>query len=238
MFLYAIYNIALYLFLDPKFLAAVKVVLHSDSQSGGFVFAIEFLVTLIFLAWIILDLRKQFETGFLFFTQDGLVMLLLGTVFAQIVSRFGLVLGEADVSSGLVNFIKYDYIVLPWLILGFLGLTIIIYWIKPHEMGLFMHQNKAAIDEKNRTMDTILVFFKREFIRRGEKFVITEQMIQSIQHLTGLSNKGSVISLIKRLDKQYVDVHLLEEISSENGDKQLYFDFLPITTRYQKGNPG
>jgi len=84
-------------------------------------------------------------------------------------------------------------------------------------------------------MDTALIFFKREFIRRGEKFLITEQMIQSIQHLTGLNNKGSIMSLIKRMDKQYVDVHLLEEATSEKGHKQLYFDFLPITTRYQKG---
>jgi len=235
MFLYAIYNIALYLFLDPEFLEAVRVVLHSDSQSGGFVFAIEFLVTIVFLAWIILDLRKQFDKGFMFFTQDGLIMLLLGTVIAQIVSRFGLVTGDADVGSGLVNFIKYDYIVLPWLILGFLGFTIIFYWIKPQEMGLFMHQNKAAMDESNRTMETILIFFKREFIRRGEKFLISQQMIQSIQHLTGVDNKGSVMSLIKRLDKQYVDVHLLEEATAEKGRKNLYFDFLPITTRYQKG---
>lgn len=235
MFLYAIYNIALYLLVDPEFLEAVNRVLSGGQQpetQNGFFFLIEFVITILFLIWVLLDLNKRFQKGFLFFTRDGFVIFLLGTVFAQTTARLGLVLRTATVNTGLADFIKYDYIVLPWLILIFLGFTIIVYWIRPQETSMFMHANEAAIDKRQKMMETFLTFFKREFIRRGERFEITDQMINSLQKITELP-KGVTWSIIHRLNKKFVDVMLETKEDPTTKKKTVIFDFIPITERYQ-----
>ncbi|TFH29166.1 MAG: hypothetical protein E4G98_04310, partial [Promethearchaeota archaeon] len=112
MFLYSIYNISLFLFLDETFLQGFNTLLGSESQ-GNAAFFIEYLITIFFLLWIVLDLHKQFEKGLLFFTKDGTIMFLLGAIIAQTTARLGIVTEIADVSSTLSNIIKYDYMVLP-----------------------------------------------------------------------------------------------------------------------------
>ncbi|MHA1519255.1 MAG: hypothetical protein ACTSRK_03640 [Promethearchaeota archaeon] len=231
MFLYSIYNMALYLFMDETFLQGFNTLLGSESH-GNTAFFIEYLITIFFLLWIVLDLHNQFEKGILFFTKDGLIMFLLGTIIAQTTARLGIASGIADVGSTLANVIKYDYMVLPWVILLFLGFTIIIYWIKPQEMSMFLHMSKSAVKEEDRGMENILRFLKREFIRRGEMYEITKDIIFSLRKITAYPT-GTIWSLIYRLHRQYIDVHLRED-KDDQGKKRVYFDFLPITQRYQK----
>lgn len=231
MLLYSIYNITLYLYLDPEFIEALSILLGDDSSSSFF-FIIEFLLAILFLSWIVLDIRKQFKKGVLFFTSDGLVLFLMGMILSQTTARLGLITNHAGQITSLAKYIQYDYVVLPYLILGFLGLSILIYWIKPQQFSMFMHMNEAAIRKEDKSMDVILSFLKREFIRRGERLAISDEIVQSLMQLTGLG-KGIVMSLIHRLDKQFIDVQIYEE---ENlpGSQVLYFDFIPITQKYQK----
>ncbi|RLI61695.1 MAG: hypothetical protein DRO88_12745, partial [Promethearchaeia archaeon] len=231
MFLYSLYNIALYLFLDHKFLEGFSTVLGSTSHSGG-AFFVEYMITIVFLIWIIVDLHKQFEKGVLFFTKDGMILFLLGAIFAQTTARYGIVAGKASVNNTLANFIKYDYMILPWIILLFLGVTIVSYWIRPQEMSMFLHMSKSAVDDKDKGMENILRFLKREFIRRGEKFEISPDIINSLRKITSYPSQV-IWALIYRLNDQYIDVHLQFE-KDENQKKIVYFDFLPITTKYQK----
>ncbi len=231
MFLYSIYNISLYLFLDETFLQGFNTMLGSESH-GNTAFFIEYLITIFFLLWIVLDLHKQFEKGILFFTKDGLIIFLLGAIIAQTTARLGIATGIANVGSTLANIIKYDYMVLPWVILIFLGFTIVIYWIKPQEMSMFLHMSKSAVKGEDKGMENILRFLKREFIRRGEMYIISPDIISSLRKITSYPSL-TIWSLIHRLNKQYIDVHLREEKDDE-GNKVIYFDFLPITQRYQK----
>ncbi|MHA1647931.1 MAG: hypothetical protein ACTSVL_10195 [Promethearchaeota archaeon] len=231
LYLYALYNFVLYVFLEPDFLDAVSIVLHSSSSSSG-LFIFEFAFTIVFLIWIITDINKQFSTGFLFFTNDGFVMFLIGTIFAQTAARIGLLTGVAHASGSLTDFIKYDYLALPFFIMVFLGITIIMYWIKPHQISMFMRIHKSAKNKDTRSMDVILSFFKREFIRRGSRYLISKEIILSLSKLTGL-NRTVLWSLIHRLNKQYLDMQLEEEKDSY-GDPIFYFNFIPITQRYQK----
>lgn len=231
MFLYSLYNIALYLFLDPKFLEGFGKVLGSTSHSAT-AFLVEFLITIVFLIWIVIDLHKQFEKGILFFTKDGMVLFLMGTIIAQTTARLGIVLGHSNINNLLANIIKYDYMVLPWVILLFLGVTIVSYWIRPQEMSMFLHMSKSAVRDQDKGMENILRFLKREFIRRGEKFEISPDIINSLRKITAYPSQV-IWSLIYRLNDQYIDVHLQFEKDEQN-KKIVYFDFLPITQRYSK----
>jgi len=231
MLLYAIYNIILYLYLDSEFLAAISDWLGSESSSSTF-FILEFLIAILFLLWIVYDIRKQFKKGVFFFTTDGLVFFLMAMILAQTTARLGLVTDNAGQVTALREFIQYDYIVLPYLILAFLGFSVLMYWIKPQQFSMFMHMNEAAIRKEDKSMDVILSFLKREFIRRGERLVISNEIVNSLMQLTGLG-KGIVMSLIHRLDKHFIDVQIYEE-ENVPGNKVLYFDFIPITKKYQK----
>lgn len=231
MYLYAIYNIALYLFLDETFLQGFNTLLGSESH-GNTAFFVEYLITIVFLIWIVIDLHRQFDKGVLFFSKDGMVMFLMGTIFAQTTARLGIVTGDANINSVFANIIQYDYVVLPWFFLIFLGFTIVLYWIKPQEMSMFLHMSKSAVKEEDKGMENILRFLKREFIRRGEKYEISSDIISSLRKITSYPS-GVIWSLIYRLNDQYIDVHLQEE-KDDDGNKIVYFDFLPITQRYQK----
>lgn len=231
MLLYSIYNITLYLYLDAEFIDALNILLGNESSSSFF-FVFEFLLAILFLSWIVLDIRKQFKKGILFFTSDGLVIFLMGMILSQTAARLGLVTDHAGQITSLARYIQYDYVVLPYLILGFLGLSILIYWLKPQQFSMFMHMNEAAIRKEDKSMDVILSFLKREFIRRGERLVISTEIVSSLMQLTGLG-KGIVMSLIHRLDKQFIDVQIYEE-ENVPGNQLLYFDFIPITQKYQK----
>jgi hypothetical protein len=231
MFFYALYNIALFLFLDPDTTTAIGIALGNTEQSS-YLFVFEFAFSIFFLLWIISDLTKQFQTGFLFFTNDGLVMFMIGTVMAQTTARLGLTMEDVSgTGSAIAEVITYDRLILPFVIILFLGVTILIYYLKPQETSMFLRMNKAAVDEQDKSMETILKFLKREFIRRGEKYQISKNLIAQLRQITALS-AGIIWSLIKRIDNKYMDIMLLEN-QGDNDEKMVYIDFIPITEKYQ-----
>lgn len=233
MFLYALYNIALYLFMDPDFQLGTSIVLNRTSSSGGGLFLVEFIIAIIFLFWIVEDLSKTFQSGFLFLSKDGLVMFLISTIFAQTTARLGMTLSVGELARGwFASFITYDHLVLPILIILFLGITIIAYWRKPQEMSMFLHIDQKIIKSEDEKMDTILKFLKREFIRRGDKYLISEEIIQSLEKITYLSN-DKILHLINQLDQKYMDLQLTKE-KVKDGSKQFFIHFLPITEQYSK----
>ncbi len=241
MFLYALYNVALYLFLDPNFLLGTNIVLNSgsssssssSSSSGGGLFFFEFIIAIIFLIWIVGDLSKTFQSGFMFLSKDGLVMFLISTIFAQTTARIGMIFTEGTLAQGwFAGFITYDRLVLPILIILFLGLTIIAYWRKPQEMSMFLHIDQQLVKTEDEKMDTILKFLKREFIRRGDKYRISDEITTSLEKITNLDSP-SILNLIKQLDKKYMDLQLTKE-KVKDGSKQSFIHFLPITDQYSR----
>ncbi len=230
MFLFVIYNILLYLFLNETMINGISDALGSTGNSRT-MFIVEFGMTIIFFFWIVNDLRKEFDTGFLFFTNDGFIMFMFGTIMAQTTARLGLIRENIGEITGIAKFLTLDYVMIPILIIIFLGITILIYYMRPRKTSIFLRINEAAIDKHDKSMNTILKFLKREFIRRGKKYKINEQLISQIKAITSLP-KGVIWSLIHRLDDKYMDVQILE-IENEDGEKDVYLDFIPITERYQ-----
>ena len=89
LFIYAIYNITLYLFLNQSTIDAVKSIVGYTSAGNSF-FIVEFIFSMIFLIWMILSIHNQVQGGFLFFTKIGLFMFMIGTVLAQTTARLGI----------------------------------------------------------------------------------------------------------------------------------------------------
>ncbi len=234
MFLYALYNVALYLFLNPNFLLGTSIVLGSGSSSGGGFFFFEFLIAIIFFIWIVADLSKTFQSGFMFLSKDGLVMFLISVIFAQTTARVGIVTeGSLELAhSWFSGFITYDHLVLPILIILFLGLTIIAYWRKPQEMSMFLHIDQKIIKSEDEKMSTVLQFLRREFIRRGDKYKLSGEVSSSLEKITNLPS-DSILNLIKQLDKKYMDLQLTKE-KVKDGSKQFFIHFLPITDQYSR----
>ena len=187
LFIYAIYNITLYLFLNQSTIDAVKSIVGYTSAGNSF-FIVEFIFSMIFLIWMILSIHNQVQGGFLFFTKDGLFMFMIGTVLAQTTARLGIAnnLITSAVSS-IDQYLIYDHVMIPIFIIIFLGITIIVYYFRPQETSMFMHISRATVDKEDRSMETCLKFLKREFIRRGEKFCINDVIPQLCQ-LTALPN--------------------------------------------------
>ncbi len=233
MFLYALYNVALYLFLDPNFLLGTSIVLNRTSSSGGGFFFFEFLIAIIFLIWIVGDLSKTFQSGFLILSKDGLVMFLISTIFAQTSARIGMIFTDGSLAHGsFAGFITYDHLILPILIILFLGITIIAYWRKPQEMSMFLHIDQQNVKSEDEKMSTVLKFLKREFIRRGDKYSISQEITLSLEKITNLPY-DSILNLIKQLDKKYMDLQLTKK-KVKDGSKQFFIHFLPITDQYSR----
>ena len=139
LFIYAIYNITLYLFLNQSTIDAVKSIVGYTSAGNSF-FIVEFIFSMIFLIWMILSIHNQVQGGFLFFTKDGLFMFMIGTVLAQTTARLGIAnnLITSAVSS-IDQYLIYDHVMIPIFIIIFLGITIIVYYFRPQETSMFMH---------------------------------------------------------------------------------------------------
>ncbi len=238
MFLYALYNVALYLFLDPNFLLGTSIVVNSgspsSSSSGGGLFLFEFIIAIVFLIWIVADLSKTFQTGFAFLSKDGLVMFLISTIFAQTTARLGIYTeGSLEIAHGwFAGLITYDHLVLPIFIILFLGITIIAYWRKPQEMSMFLHIDQKIAKSEDEKMSSILKFLKREFIRRGDKYNLSGEVYTSLEKITNLG-QDSILKLIQQLDKKYMDLQLTKE-KVKDGSKQYFIHFLPITDQYSR----
>jgi hypothetical protein len=229
MFFYLLYQVSLYLFLNKDTIEALKNI-GGGSTGTSYLFLVEFLVSMMFLFRAISKVGKSFGWNVLFLNQDAMVMGFLATVMSQTTSRVALFSEIPSQQLGvLTNLLTMDHLIIPILIMAFLGITILVYYIKPQEMSMFMRIAKVAVDEEDKALDIILKFLKREFIRRGAKFPLSE-VEQQIYQITNLP-KGLAISLVKRIPDKYMDCQIITE-NTENGIER-YIDFIPITEKYQ-----
>jgi hypothetical protein len=231
MFWYVLYNNALFMVTDQNLVNAINSWRGNASTSSAF-FIVEFAISSMFLFWILIEIKQEFETGLMFLNNDGLVLLLLSTIMAQTTSRVGLLTQKATQLSVISTILSYDRIIIPFLIITILGLTIVLYYRNPQEGSMFLREVRVTSTREERTMDTILKYFKREFIRSGHKIPIDEHL-PVIQKIIGLP-PNIVMNLIHEIDYFNVDVNIVEELD-DKGNKVQYFDFIPITEKYQRG---
>ncbi len=227
MFLYLIYQISLYLILHSNTQLAM------GSMGGGtggtsIFFYLEFFISMVFLFRGIRVLSKQVSGNLLFFNKDSLIMVFLGTVTAQTASRIPIFANIPNQTVGnFSDLINMDHLLIPALIILFLGITLLIYYIRPQATSMFLRSHKGVIDSDDEKREIIYEFLKREFVRRGEPFPLTDVDNQLI-NLTGAS-KTTVRNIIQRdLDSQYMELQVVTKGARK------FIEFISIHDSYDK----
>ena len=107
--------------LNETMIDGINEALGSTEQSQAF-FLVEFGMTIIMLIWIVNALNKEFESGFLFLTNEAFIMLMLSAIVSQTTARFALI-DEQTKSlieiTPITQFLTLDYIMIPIIIIIF-----------------------------------------------------------------------------------------------------------------------
>ncbi|MCK4281145.1 MAG: hypothetical protein KAX10_03440 [Candidatus Lokiarchaeota archaeon] len=231
-FFYQIYQVTLYTILLPETSDALKGAFGGASNIIGYLFIFEFLISMIFLIRIIRKIGTTLGWRILFFKKDGLIMFFLACVLGQTISRFAVATSTPNQEiGGFSELLMHDRFLISIIMIIFLGLTILVYYLKPHETSMFMRIQKEIVKEEEKSMETILKILRNEFIRRGEAFpidLIEKELIKASQ-----LSKGIVYSIIRKIDDKKVDFRVLTRQEKE-GPERKYAEFTSITEKFQK----
>ncbi len=229
MFIYLLFQISLFLVLNPRTVYAVKMFMGNNTGTGLFVF-LEFAISMVFLFRIIAKLGEQYPHGVLFFNQEGSLMFFLGLVFCQTASRVSLYFNENLQETIISVIISYNHLVIPMLIILVLGVTIVLYYFKPRSVSIFMRSARDSIEEGDKSADTVLKFLRREFIRRGKSFLLSE-IEQPLKEASGLP-KELYLEILFNLKKRNVDLQIKKV--ENNGVNDYEIDFIALTENFGK----
>ncbi|MHA1762769.1 MAG: hypothetical protein ACTSYC_03300 [Promethearchaeota archaeon] len=231
-FFFQLMQLTVYLLLRPETINSLKNVLETTGTVSSFIFFIEFGISMFFLYRVIYKTGRTLGWQILFFKKDGLILFMLSTIFAQTTTRFSLSTHVPNQEiSGFGLILLADKYIISIIMILFLGITLLLYYVKPHETSMFLRMEKELIDEEERTMDTIYKFIRNEYIRRGESFPL-----EAIEHQlmkTTRQSKAVIRSLLKRLTEKDLNIEL-KRVSDETGKTMLLIDFLSITEQFEK----
>ncbi len=231
-FFFQIMQISIFLLLQPETVAALKSVFGAGGSALTYIFIFEFVVSMYFLYRIIKKTGKTLGWRILFFKKDGLIMLILACVFAQTFTRFTLASNiQNQIIEGFATVLMADKYIISVLMIFFLGTTILIYYLKPHETSMFMRLQKETISEEVKSLDKIYQIVRSEYIRRGEAYPI-EIIERELIKVTRLS-KGNVYSLLEELAKKDMDIVIREETKGFKKPTKT-IDFVSVTERFEK----
>lgn len=229
-FFFQILQVTIFLFLSPETINAIKTTLGTSGSPAGYVFIFEFLISMFFLYRIIKKFGKSIGWQLLFFKRDGLVILILGCVFAQTLSRFTLQNQISNQSITLIgNFFMADKYVVSIIMIIFLGLTLLIYYLKPHATSMFIRLQKETVDKEAETMDIIYKLLKSEYIRRADAYpieILERELIKAAK-----LPKSEIYSIVQTLSDTNMDL-LLTEKRNEYGKTQKIIDFVSVTEKF------
>jgi len=229
-FFFQMLQVTIFLFLSPETVSALKASLGTTGSPASYIFIFEFLISMYFLYRIIKKFGRSIGWQLLFFKRDGLVILILGCVFAQTLSRFSLQNEIPNQSITFVgNFFMADKYVISIIMIIFLGLTLLIYYLKPHETSMFIRLQKETVDKEAESMEIVYKLIKSEYIRRGDAYPV-EILERELIKATKLP-KNEVYSLLHKLSDTNMDV-LLTEKKNEYGITQKVIDFMSITEKF------
>ena len=231
-FFFQIFQITIFLLLRPETISALKATVGATSSTVSFIFIFEFLISMIFLYRVIKKLGRSLGWQIFLFKRDGLILLILGCVIAQTLTRFGL---EAQISNQEVsiigNFLMYDKYIISIIMIIFLGATLLVYYLKPQSTSMFIRLQKETVDEEQEKLEIIYKLLKGEYIRRGEAYPI-EILERELIKATKLP-KNALYSLINELIDSDMDV-IIRKIKDDYGITQKFIDFVSITEKFDK----
>jgi hypothetical protein len=231
-FFYQLLQVTTFLILRPETVAAIKSAFGATGSAFTYVFIIEYIISIIFLYRVIMKLGKSYSWRILFFKRDGLILFFLGCVTAQTLTRYALtnlILNQELTVLG--NILMADKYLISILMILFLGITLLIYYMKPQKTSMFIRLQKETVSEEDETMNIIHNMLRSEYIRRGEPYPI-ELLERELIKSTKLSKK-IVYSHIRKLADQSVDIKL--QMKADQKNRRVYWiDFLSVSDTYEK----
>ncbi|TXT53655.1 MAG: conserved membrane protein of unknown function [Promethearchaeota archaeon] len=229
-FFFQLFQMSIFLLLQEESIEAINITFGTAGGAIGFIFIFEFVVSTLFLFRIIQKLGGSLGWRVLFFKKDGLILLFLGCVLAQSLSRYALAEGvENQFLTNVGEFLLYDKVIISVLMILFLGITLLVYYLKPHETSMFLRLQKETVSEEEKSMDVVYKLLRNEYVRRGEEFPV-EILEKELIKATRLS-KSILYSLIHRLAKKDINIQL-EEKEDEFKRKVLWINFISVVGRF------
>ncbi len=231
-FFFQVFQLTLFLILNPATVTALKATVGASSSTVWFIFIIEFAFSMYFLYRIIKKLGRSLEWRFIIFKRDGLILLILGCVLAQTLTRFALQsqLPNQEVTL-LGQFFMADKYIVSIIMIIFLGSTLLFYYLKPHETSMFIRLQKETINQEEKSMDIIYKLIRSEYLRRGAGYPL-EILERELIRATRLS-KNNIYSLIEDLANIDMNISLTEE-RDQNGRLQKIVDFSSVLEKFDK----
>jgi len=231
-FFFQLFQMSMFLILRPETIDALRATIGATGTTVTYIFILEFVISMVFLYRVILKIGKSYGWRILFFKRDGLILFFLSCVLAQTLTRFALSneIRNQEITV-LGNIFLADKYLMSILMIVFLGATLLIYYIKPHQTSMFLRLQKETVSEEEKAMDMIYNLIRREYIRRGEAFpleILERELIKS----TKLS-KAIIYSLITRLVDKDVDI-VLRETKDDYNRKITWVDFVSVTEKFEK----
>ncbi|MFX1344970.1 MAG: hypothetical protein ACFFAI_07660 [Promethearchaeota archaeon] len=231
-FFFQILQISIYMLLQEDTVTAFKATIGATGSPASYIYIFEFAVSMYFLYRIIKRTGQTIGWRIIFFKKDGLILLCLACVFAQTLTRFSLasqINNQVITNIGIV--LMADKYIISILMIFFLGTTILIYYLKPHETSMFMRLQKETVSDEEESMERIYKIIRGEYIRRGEAYpleIIERELIKATQ-----LSKGNVYALLDQLVKKDMDILITEE-KQDLGKPIKMIDFVSVTERFEK----
>ncbi len=231
-FFFQILQVSIYLILHPDTINALKATVGATSATITYIFVFEFVISMFFLYRIVKKLGRSLGWRLFIFKKDGLILLILGFVFAQTLSRFAL---QTQVPNQeitvLGQFLMADKYIVSIIMIIFLGITLLIYYLKPHETSMFIRLQKETVSEEEKDLDIVYKLIRSEYIRRGEAYPV-EILERELIKATHLS-KQKVNSLIGNLAYRDIDIKIFNK-KDDTGHVRKYVDFVSVTEKFDR----
>jgi len=234
-FFFQIFQLTMFLMLNNATVTALKASFGATGSGALYswiIVLVEFAFSMFFLYRIIKKLGRSLGWRLFIFKEDGLILLILGCVLSQSLTRFAFLTGiPSQTISEIGEFFMADKYVVSILMIIFLGITLLVYYLKPHETSMFIRLQKETVSEEEESMEIIYNLIKNEYIRRGEAYpleILDRELIKATQ-----LPKNEVYSLINKLDRDNMNIIITEE-SDDFGIAQKIIDFTSVTEKFDK----
>ena len=230
-FFFQLMEVTIFLFLRPETMAALQNALGTNTSALMYIFIIEFAISMYFLYRVMLKTGKTFGWRVLFFKKDGLILFLLACVFSQTLTRFALSNVPNQEVTDIGTFFMYDKYIISVLMIIFLGMTLMIYYLKPQQTSMFMRMLKETVSEEEKETEQVYQMIRNEYIRRGEAYplhILDRELVKS----TKLSLEA-VHDILEHLADKHMDIVITEEKDDE-GKIIKMLDFVSITETFER----
>jgi len=231
-FFFQVFQLTMFLVLNPATITALKATVGDTSSTIWVILIIEFVFSMYFLYRIVKKLGRSLEWRFLIFKRDGLILLILGCVFAQTLTRFALQTQIPNQEITLLGqFFMADKYIVSLVMIIFLGSTLLFYYLKPHETSMFIRLQKETVGQEEKSMNIVYQLIRSEYIRRAKAYPL-EILDRELIRATRLP-KHKVYSIVENLAEIDIDI-LLTEKKDDYGTMVKMVDFTSVIESYDK----